>query len=125
MSDKSKFILRGPSRIIKNKNNKIIDYAKPHIIAASLKLRGITHNLQSNEITIKKNKDGSFYIYHMYGYIYRNVYNSGRWYDTKFDLQSHLINNKLSVIIDEYEDEETGKHHIALFTITFSPNVVK
>lgn len=124
MSNKCEVILHGPCRIIKNKNNKIMNYEKPHIMKATLKLNGVTYDLQSNKITIKKNKDGTFYIYHMYDYIYRNIHQSGRWYVTKFDLQSHLDKNKLSVTINEYEDETTGKISSAIFTIIFSPNVI-
>jgi hypothetical protein len=125
MSNKSEIILFGPSRIIKNQNNEIVDYVNPHILNVNLKLNDITYDLQHNKITIKKNNDGTVFIYHMYDYIYQNICHSGRWYNTKFDLQSHLDGHELSVTIDDYEDEDTGKICSATFTISLLPNSIK
>lgn len=66
-----------------------------------------------NQLKMKDNKDGTFYIYHMYNVFDQKTMKktlSGRWYHMRMEFDKKKINSKnktFTMNIKEYEDEQT------------------
>ncbi len=79
-----------------------------------------------NNLKITDNKDGTFYIYHMYDAFDPKTMKktmSGRWYDMKMVFDKKNIDDKnktFTMKIKEYEDAETLKTYPVEITIYFN-----
>lgn len=96
-------------------------YVNPDIINGTISYANQNYKLLHNIITVKKNTDNTFFIYHSYK---TDINNSGRWYDSKHG-NLNLIDNILTFVIDDYEIENDDMPVTASIKLTLAPHSVK
>lgn len=122
--NKNKLILKG----LLYGTNKIKEYSNPDILYSSID----NEIFNGNELTISYDKiKNNYYIYHSYDKYdlqLKKIY-SGRWYDTKFNIECDLLcveNKTLTIKLEnvEWVNFDTGITTIknVEIIINFTPN---
>jgi predicted RNA-binding protein len=86
------------------------EYKNPDILYSKMKIGNKIEIFKKNKLNIEKNKNNSYFIYHMFDKINDNY--SGRWYNNNVNKNEIIINtkeNKLIYIINNFEYEENNK----------------
>lgn len=116
-----KIILKGSYK--KDKELKNYDILKSSISCLKAKCSQPKKNMVflQNQITLSKNENNTFYIYHMYD-SYKDKY-SGRWYNGAFDLAKSLNHKNKSLTTKmTFEDENTFRQYGVKIIIYFNEN---
>lgn len=115
-------IFQGPCKHIK-KDKVFKNISKPDILDASIETDGHIIPLQSNRFDLER-KDDSFFVYHSYEYCIDEDGSicSGRWYNTRFPLDSFrkMKGNVLHVHLNTYEYDDHDSYSPADITIQFT-----
>lgn len=121
----SKILLKGPGKY-KNKGNEYRRYSKSDIIEVRLQLNGRNFLLEENNLSIIDRGD-KLYIYHSFDYIEDGKLIPGRCYNTQWrrDLFKTLLENRINMNYDIYENENFENIGPAKFTITFTDSAAE
>ncbi len=114
-----KIVLRGSHQ--RDKELKTFDIIKSTITCIKLKcgLPKKTMIFFQNQLTISKNDNDTFYIYHMYD-SYKDKY-SGRWYNGIFNLVKSLNHKNKSLNTKmKFEDEISFKNYDVKIEVFFN-----